>query len=109
MGSLTIGAKYKTTIKDPGTAGILLMVRATLPSPFSPTPRGSISPPSPPGARARFASWLRGVPLLLARVLVGGFWGARQIESRARWRLAADWIGGGGGARGFVLISGSKS
>ena len=82
MGSMTIGAKYKTTIKDPGTAGILRMVRATLPSPFSPTPRGSISPPSPPGARARFASRLRGAPLLRAGVLVGGFWGPRQILNR---------------------------
>ena len=49
MGSMTIGAKYKTTIKDPGTPGILRMVRATLssPSPFPPTPRGSPSPPHP--------------------------------------------------------------
>ncbi|KAL5197654.1 hypothetical protein ABZP36_001166 [Zizania latifolia] len=28
MGSMTIGAKYKTTLKDPGTTGVLRMVRA---------------------------------------------------------------------------------
>jgi hypothetical protein len=38
-----------------------------------------------------------------------GFCGAGQIESMARWRLAADWIGGDRGARGFVLISARKS
>jgi hypothetical protein len=27
MGSLTIGAKYRTTLRDPGTSGVLNMVR----------------------------------------------------------------------------------
>ncbi|KAL5220995.1 hypothetical protein ABZP36_025708 [Zizania latifolia] len=34
MGSMTIGAKYKTTLKDPGTTGVLRMVRAR-PAPLS--------------------------------------------------------------------------
>jgi hypothetical protein len=42
MGTITIDAKYMTTLKDPGTSGVLSMVRAILarrlcapsPSPF---------------------------------------------------------------------------
>jgi hypothetical protein len=76
MGSMTIGAKYKTTIKDPGTPGILRMVRATLP--FSLTPCGSLSLHLPPDECARSANKLRAAqpaPLLRVRVFGRRFLG----------------------------------
>ena len=93
MGSMTIGAKYKTTLKDPGTPGVLRMVRATLPSrpvlsPSLPEAPLSVSLPSlfpllPACAHgSRWgASNLRDAPLLRAGVLVG-FWGARGELNR---------------------------
>jgi hypothetical protein len=41
MGTMTIGAKYKTTVRDPGTTGILRMVRSRPHSYFP-------APPPPP-------------------------------------------------------------
>jgi hypothetical protein len=41
MGSMTIGAKYKTTVKDPGTPGVLRIVRTILPQCLPPLPFGS--------------------------------------------------------------------
>ena len=121
MGSMTIGAKYKTTLKDPGTPGVLRMVRATLPSrpvlsPSLPEAPLSLSLPSlfpllPACAHgSRWgASSLRDAPLLRAGVLVG-FWGARGELNRG---LGGDLPRIGSAEvevrSGFVLISAGKA
>lgn len=87
MGSMTIGAKYKTTLKDPGTPGVLRMVRATLPSRSPPSARPSLAFLLSWHARTLLADRggtisLRDVPLLRAREGFGWLLrrGANRIE-----------------------------
>ena len=75
MGTMTIGAKYKTTVKDPGTTGILRMVRSVLPRCIHPR---RLLPSETPlhhllGARIRWVRLCAGVAFA-ARPPPSGLW-----------------------------------
>ena len=117
---MTIGAKYKTTLKDPGTPGVLRMVRATLPSPRPvlspslPAARLSLSLPSLSSRRARTARVgalaISGMRRCCGRGVLVGFWGARGELNRG---LGGDLPRIGSAEvevrSGFVLISAGKA